>query len=41
VTDQRILPGSPMPANYRELLTAAERRDLIKFLSRLSARGAQ
>jgi cytochrome c oxidase cbb3-type subunit III len=41
VADQRILPGSPMPANYRETLTASERRDLIKFLSRQSARGEQ
>lgn len=41
VADRRLLPGSPMPANFKDTLTATERRDLIKFLSRLSARGAQ
>ncbi len=40
VSDSRLLPGSPMPSNYKDSLTATERRDLIKFLSRQSARGA-
>lgn len=39
VSDSRLLPGSAMPANYKDSLTAAERRDLIKFLTRQSARG--
>jgi hypothetical protein len=30
-----------MPGDYSKTLTADERRDLIKFLSRQSARGEQ
>ncbi|MFN9460777.1 MAG: hypothetical protein ACK6D7_25895, partial [Acidobacteriota bacterium] len=41
VTDSRILPGTPMHGDYSKTLTADERRDLIKFLSRQSARGEQ
>jgi putative heme-binding domain-containing protein len=41
VTDSRLLPGTPMPGDYSKTLTADERRDLIKFLSRQSARGEQ
>jgi len=40
VSDRQLSMKSPMPS-YKEKLTTAEQRDLIKFLSRLSARREQ
>ncbi len=35
-----LLPGRPVLSTDKHSLTATKRRDLIKFLSRQSARGA-
>lgn len=41
ISDRRIVMQSPMPGDYRKKFTATEMKDLIKFLSRQSARGSE